>query len=58
MSTHDAVTTTYAAVDELVRASLLIVGALFPIVNAPDNIPVFLIFTRGLSADNRAVMAR
>ena len=59
MSVHHAVTTTlYAATDELVRASLLIVGALFPIVNAPDNIPVFLVLTRGLSAENRAVMAR
>lgn len=58
MSPHQAVTTTYATVGELVRASLLIVGALFPIVNAPDNIPVFLILTRGLSAANRAVMAR
>jgi multiple antibiotic resistance protein len=59
MSAHDAVTTTlYAAVNELVRASLLIVGALFPIVNAPDNIPVFLLLTSGLSAENRAIMAR
>jgi multiple antibiotic resistance protein len=59
MSSHHAVTTTlYAVIDELVRASLLIVGALFPIVNAPDNIPVFLILTSGLSVENRAVMAR
>ena len=59
MSVHHAVTTTlYATVDELVRASLLIVGALFPIVNAPDNIPFFLILTTGLSAENRAVLAR
>src|SRR5271154_1731458 len=59
MNAPTAITTTlYAATDELVRASLLIVGALFPIVNAPDNIPVFLVLTRGLSAENRAVMAR
>ena len=31
-----------AAISELVRASLLIVGALFPIVDSPDNIPIFL----------------
>ena len=59
MSAHDAVTTNlYSAVNELVRASLLTIGALFPIVNAPDNIPVFLVLTRGVSAVNRAVMAR
>src|SRR5271155_2866196 len=59
MRAHHAVTTIlYAAVDELVRASLLIVGALFPIVNAPDNIPFFLLLTSGLSAENRAVIAR
>jgi multiple antibiotic resistance protein len=59
MTVHNAVTNTlYPAIDELVRASLFIVGALFPIVNAPDNIPVFLILTRGLSANSRAVMAR
>src|SRR5277367_5142733 len=59
MSVHHAVTTTlYAATDELVRASLLIVGALFPIVNAPDNIPFFLVLTTSLSAENRAVLAR
>lgn len=59
MSAPHAVTATlYAAIAELVRASLLIVGALFPIVNAPDNIPVFLTLTAGLSAENRAVIAR
>jgi multiple antibiotic resistance protein len=59
MSVHDAVTTTlYPAIDELVRASLLIVGALFPIVNAPDNIPFFLLLTSGLSEENRKVISR
>jgi multiple antibiotic resistance protein len=48
----------YSAIAELVRASLLIVGALFPIVDGPDNIPYFLTLTEGLSTGNRAVLAR
>ena len=48
----------YAAISELVRASLLIVGALFPIVDSPDNIPIFLTLTTGLSTESRAVLAR
>jgi multiple antibiotic resistance protein len=48
----------HAAISELVRASLLIVGALFPIVDSPDNIPIFLALTRGLSTESRAVLAR
>src|SRR5580700_5279330 len=48
----------HAAISGLVRASLLIVGALFPIVDAPDNIPIFLTLTAGLSAENRGVLAR
>jgi len=47
-----------AAISELVRASLLIVGALFPIIDSPDNIPIFLTLTPGLSAESRAVLAR
>ena len=47
-----------AAIAELVRASLLIIGALFPIVNAPDNIPIFLALTAGLSTASREVLAR
>src|SRR5580692_9775310 len=47
-----------AAISELVRASLLIVGALFPIVDSPDNIPIFLTLTEGLSADSLVVLAR
>jgi multiple antibiotic resistance protein len=43
---------------ELVRTSLLIVGALFPIVNSPENLPVFLSLTSDLSAEYRAVLAR
>jgi multiple antibiotic resistance protein len=45
-------------VHELVRTSLLIVGALFPIVNPTDNLPIFLALTTGLSAESRAILAR
>src|ERR1700733_6572325 len=48
----------HTAISELVRASLLIVGALFPIVDSPDNIPIFLTLTGGLSAESRAVLGR
>jgi multiple antibiotic resistance protein len=36
----------------------MIVGALFPIVNSPENLPVFLSLTADLSTTSRAVMAR
>ena len=42
---------------ELVRTTLLIVGALFPIVNTPQNIPIFLTLTTGLSRESRSVLA-
>ena len=45
-------------VGELVRTTLLIVGALFPIVNSPENIPVFLALTTGLSSEDRSVLSR
>jgi multiple antibiotic resistance protein len=48
----------HATISELVRVSLLIVGALFPIVDSPDNIPIFLTLTAGLSAESRAVLSR
>ena len=48
----------HAAISAFVRASLLIVGALFPIVDSPDNIPIFLTLTTGLSTESRAVLAR
>ena len=48
----------HTAISELVRASLLIIGALFPIVDSPDNIPIFLTLTSGLSTESRAVLAR
>ena len=46
------------AIAELVRTTLLIVGALFPIVNTPQNIPIFLTLTTGLSRESRSVLAR
>src|SRR6202142_4117086 len=46
------------AIAEMVRTTLLIAGALFPIVNSPENIPIFLALTTGLSPENRSVLAR
>ncbi len=48
----------HAAISGLVRNVLLIIGALFPLVDAPDNIPFFLTLTIGLSTESRAVLAR
>ena len=47
----------HAVISQLVRTSLLIIGALFPIVDSPDNIPIFLTLTSGLSTESRAVLA-
>ena len=46
------------SIAQLVQTSLLIVAALFPIVNSPENIPIFLTLTAGLSAGSRSVLAR
>jgi multiple antibiotic resistance protein len=43
---------------ELLKATLLIVGALFPIVNPLGNAPIFLTLTDGLSTSARAILAR
>jgi len=43
---------------DLVKYTLLVVGALFPIVNPIGNTPIFLTLTRGLSGRGRAVLAR
>ena len=40
------------------RYTLLVVGALFPIVNPIGNTPIFLSLTRGLSIRGRAALAR
>jgi multiple antibiotic resistance protein len=43
---------------ELVASTLLVVGALFPIVNPLGNTPIFLTLTRGLSGPGRTKLAR
>lgn len=46
------------ALSDLVKNILLVVGALFPIVNPIGNTPIFLSLTRGLSDHGRAALAR
>jgi multiple antibiotic resistance protein len=46
------------ALGDLLKNTLLIVGALFPIVNPIGNAPIFLSLTRGLSSRGRTVLAR
>jgi multiple antibiotic resistance protein len=43
---------------ELAKNALLIIGALFPIVNPLGNVPIFLTLTRGFTSDTRTVLAR
>src|SRR6185436_4152977 len=43
---------------DLAKNALLVVGALFPIVNPIGNTPIFLSLTRGLSSHGRAALAR
>jgi len=45
-------------VSDLVRNTLIVVGALFPIVNPIGNTPIFLSLTRGLSTEARTTLAR
>jgi multiple antibiotic resistance protein len=47
-----------SALSELVANTLLVVGALFPIVNPLGNAPISLMLTRGLSDQGRAKLAR
>jgi multiple antibiotic resistance protein len=47
-----------APLTELAKNTLLVVGALFPIVNPIGNTPIFLSLTRGLSGRGRTVLAR
>src|SRR6202167_765763 len=49
---------TASALSDLVKNTLLIVGALFPIVNPIGNTPIFLSLTRGLSGQGRRALAR
>jgi multiple antibiotic resistance protein len=46
------------ALGELAASTLLVVGALFPIVNPLGNTPIFLTLTRGLSGQGRAKLAQ
>jgi multiple antibiotic resistance protein len=46
------------ALSDLAKYTLLVVGALFPIVNPIGNTPIFLSLTRGLSSRGRTVLAR
>ena len=46
------------ALTALIKNTLLVVGALFPIVNPIGNTPIFLSLTRGLSDRGRTVLAR
>ncbi len=46
------------AASDLAKYTLLVVGALFPIVNPVGNTPIFLSLTRGLSGKGRAALAR
>ncbi len=46
------------SLSDLVKYTLLVVGALFPIVNPIGNTPIFLSLTRGLSGHGRKVLAR
>jgi multiple antibiotic resistance protein len=43
---------------QLVASTLLVAGALFPIVNPLGNAPIFLLLTRGVSDQGRAKLAR
>ena len=46
------------SLDELAKNILLVLGALFPIVNPLGNTPIFLSLTRGLSAAGRGRLAQ
>src|SRR5580698_2110758 len=45
------------ALSELTKDTLLVVGALFPIVNPIGNTPIFLSLTRRLSSRGRTALA-
>src|SRR5882724_1356499 len=55
---HDEACAVNIALSELTTNTLLVVGALFPIVNPLGNTPIFLTLTRGLSGQGRAKLAR
>ena len=45
-------------ISDVAKYTLLVVGALFPIVNPIGNTPIFLSLTRGLSSGGRTALAR
>src|SRR5215470_2768369 len=47
-----------SALSDLIKNTLLVFGALFPIVNPIGNTPIFLSLTRGLSGNARTALAR
>jgi multiple antibiotic resistance protein len=47
-----------ADLDVILREVLLVVGALFPIVNPLGNAPIFLTLTRDVSSGTRAILSR
>ena len=47
-----------AVMSDLTTDTLVVVGALFPIVNPIGNTPIFLSLTRGLSEKGRTALAR
>jgi multiple antibiotic resistance protein len=46
------------ALSDLIKSTLLVIGALFPIVNPIGNTPIFLSLTRGISGRGRKMLAR
>src|SRR5579883_2282262 len=46
------------ALSELLGKTLLVLGALFPIVNPIGNTPIFLSLTRGMLSHGRSTLAR
>lgn len=46
------------SLNQVVATLLLVVAALFPIVNPLGNAPIFLILTRGVTAQGRSKLAR
>ena len=47
-----------ADLGQFMRTALLIIGALFPIVNPLGNVPIFLSLTAGFTSATRTVLAR
>lgn len=47
-----------SALSELIASMLLVVGALFPIVNPLGSAPIFLSLTRGVSDKGRSLLSR